>query len=113
MKLHCKGLGWINAHVKKLDSGSKNLRVPHTGWDDVNQLKQCVLFNDLSNEPVFYYTHSHGIFCGDESVVVATCDYGENIVSVIHSDNIYATQFHPEKSQQDGLKLLENFLMSA
>jgi imidazole glycerol-phosphate synthase subunit HisH len=106
----CEGLGWIDAHVRKLEPGKTGLRVPHTGWDDVEQLTQSILFDGLDKGALFYYTHSHGIFCEDDRVIAGTCDYGQKIVSVVQYGNIFATQFHPEKSQKDGLKLLDNFL---
>ena len=106
----CHGLGWVDAYVRKLESGSEELRVPHTGWDEVEQVGQSILFDGIKMDALFYYIHSHGIFCDDANVAIGTCDYGKKIVSVIQYRNIYATQFHPEKSQKDGLKLLDNFL---
>ena len=107
------GLDWINAHVRKLDSSSLNLRVPHTGWDDIEQKKHCVLAENIPQDALFYFTHSHGIFCDNDEFVVGVCNYGQSIAVMLQKDNIFATQFHPEKSQRYGLILLENFLARA
>ena len=105
-----EGLGWIDAVVRRIEPGSDGLRVPHTGWDDVRRVRDCVLFDGIPDDALFYYTHSHGIYCEDGATVVGVCDYGQTITAAIQRGNIYATQFHPEKSQKHGLSLLENFL---
>lgn len=107
-----EGLGWIDAHVRRLSS-LEGLRVPHTGWDDLEQVGSCTLFEGIPGNALFYYTHSHGIFCEDDEVVAGICNYGQRIVSVLQKGNIFATQFHPEKSQRFGLLLLQNFLAHA
>jgi glutamine amidotransferase len=105
-----QGLGWINASVKRLQPGDKNLRVPHVGWDGLAQVKQSPLFNDVPADALFYYTHSYAPYCNDSALALGQCDYGGAFDAVVRKDNIYGTQFHPEKSQKHGLQLLKNFL---
>lgn len=106
-----EGLGWADAHVRKLEPGAAALRVPHTGWDDVEAQGESELFADVPDDALFYYTHSHAIHANDKDIVRGTCDYGTNFAAVLRvGENIHATQFHPEKSQKFGLAMLGNFL---
>lgn len=106
---HHKGLDWFNASVIKLEPG-KDLRVPHVGWNDLKQVNNCILFENIPQEALFYYTHSFHVKINQEDKVLGKCTYGIPFTAVAKNENIYGTQFHPEKSQQFGLKLLENFL---
>lgn len=103
-----KGLGWIRGHVLQL-APQGDLRVPHVGWNNLNFCPDDCLFQKLDHEAHVYFDHSFHLQC-DKDLVVATCDYGNECVSAIHQDNIFAVQFHPEKSQRNGLKILRNFL---
>ena len=103
-----KGLGWINGHVLPLDPPG-GLPVPHVGWNTLSFNKREPLFQRIDDEPSFYFDHSFYLRC-DEDVVSATCDYGKKYAASIQKENLFATQFHPEKSQRNGLKLLRNFL---
>ena len=106
-----EGLGWADAHVRKLEPGAAALRVPHTGWDDVAAQGDSELFAGVPDDALFYYTHSHAIHANDKDIVRGTCDYGTNFAAVLRvGENIHATQFHPEKSQKYGLAMLGNFL---
>lgn len=106
-----KGLNWINANVERIKTNDKNLILPHTGWNDIKVINNSILMSGIEeNQDLFYYNHSHAIYALDNKDVIASCDYGSEFASIIQKDNIYATQFHPEKSQKSGLKLLENFL---
>ncbi len=108
---HYEGLGWADAHVRRLAPGAAPLRVPHTGWDDVKRIGDTPLFTGVPIEGLFYYTHSHAIYPEDDAIVLGTCEYGTPFAAALHiGENIYATQFHPEKSQKHGLALLGNFL---
>lgn len=104
-----EGLGWINGVVDVLipDGG---LRVPHIGWNNVKLLDKNLLFNSFLGEPTFYFSHSYAIRYDKQSEVIAVCDYGQIFPVAIQSNNIFGTQFHPEKSQLNGRILLENFL---
>lgn len=105
------GLGWADAHVRRIEPGNDGLRVPHTGWDDVDMAGQSELFADIPDDALFYFTHSHAIHANDKTIVRGTCDYGSRFTAALQvGDNIYATQFHPEKSQKSGLAVLGNFL---
>jgi len=104
-----QGLGWINARVtlikKKVD-----INLPHIGWNDTKIVKDHFLLKDIKNDSLFYYVHSHKILSKDPSIILAECNYGESFISIFAKDNIFGTQFHPEKSQKSGLLLIKNFL---
>jgi glutamine amidotransferase len=104
---HNEGLGWIEASVVSLKPGANGLRVPHIGWNETKGDPESTL---LPGEGVFYYVHSFHAECDERSDVAGTCRYGIDFTAVIERENILATQFHPEKSQVDGLELLKRFL---
>lgn len=104
------GLGWIDASVTKLTPADSALRVPHVGWNGVRRTRDDALLADVPDDSWFYFVHSYCITCRDRSDVVAEADYGGPVVAALHHDNIYGTQFHPEKSQRHGLTVLKNFL---
>jgi glutamine amidotransferase len=104
-----KGLGWVHASVRKLDVGDPALKLPHIGWNNVSLTKKSPLFTGIGNDPSFYFVHSYHIVC-DPDAVTSTCEYGTIFAASIQSDNIFGTQFHPEKSQKDGLMVLKNFV---
>lgn len=104
------GLGWVPARVHRLAPTDPALRVPHVGWNDLNRVADSVLFKDLPEQPLFYYVHSHYIEARDRGIVIGECEYGVRFVGAFQFGNVYGTQFHPEKSQLDGLRLLKNFI---
>ena len=79
------------------------------GWDNITIRKDCELFKGISRDTDFYFVHSYHFNCKDENNVLATTDYGYDFTSAVVKKNVLGTQFHPEKSQANGLKLLENF----
>ena len=104
------GLGWIDADVRRLALPDDTLKVPHVGWNDVTPTTCHPLFFGLKRgEFCFYFVHSFHVVCDGPAAVAATCDYGETFTAAVCRDNIFATQFHPEKSQDNGLQLLKNF----
>lgn len=105
-----EGLGWIDASVVRIESGDGKLRIPHVGWSGALQIKASRLFHGIPSDAMFYYTHSYRLECRDRDIVVGECEYGRTFVSAIEKDNVYGTQFHPEKSQKHGLSVLRNFL---
>lgn len=105
-----KGLGWIEGDVIRLKPDAQNLRVPHVGWNNVNYKPNSPLFTGLPDSPDFYFVHSFYLQCDQSNDVEATCDYGQTVTAAIKKNNIFGSQFHPEKSQDYGLKMLENFL---
>ena len=104
------GLGFIPGQVTKLEVEGQGLKVPHVGWNDLELTGDSPLFKGLKPGADFYFLHSYQLHCADPKMVVATTNYGETITAAIQFKNIFATQFHPEKSQDNGLKILENFL---
>lgn len=105
------GLGWIDGTVKKFQPSNleQELYLPHMGWNTVIPLKTSPLFNDMGNSPSFYFLHSYYFSCSREGDVVAVTEYGDKYASVVHSENVYGIQCHPEKSHQNGIQLLQNF----
>lgn len=101
------GLGWIEGEVRPIPS--KNLKIPHMGWNDLHVLKAHPLLSGIEPGAHAYFLHSYHV-AAQQNDIVATVDYGEALVALLAKDNIMGAQFHPEKSQQTGLKLLENFL---
>ena len=106
---HHRGLGWIDAVVEKLDTKGR-LRLPHVGWNDLFQKKRSMLFKNVPENALFYYVHSYHVRCLDQSIVIGECDYGMEFTAAVEKNNIFGTQFHPEKSQKWGLELMKNYL---
>lgn len=104
-----QGLGWLSGHVQHFDV-SDNLRVPHVGWNDITPQNDPPLFKGLGTTKEFYFVHSYHFVTDDAAIVAATSHYGYDFVSAVHQDNIFGTQFHPEKSQDSGLRILRNFM---
>jgi len=104
------GLGWFDAEVIRIMPIETTLRVPHVGWNDIIYKNDSPLFMGLPERPDFYFLHSYFMECKDGHDVDATVEYGATITAAVRKDNIFATQFHPEKSQDYGLKIIENFL---
>jgi len=100
-----EGLGWIEGNVVKIEQ--ENLIVPHMGWNNLVVINNDY-YDDLNGKD-FYFIHSYHVLPKDSSVIAATVNYGFDIVASIQYQNIFATQFHPEKSQKVGLKLLETY----
>jgi glutamine amidotransferase len=104
-----KGLGIIKGEVKKFPSS--DLKVPHMGWNDLRRKKEnCPLLKDIAGSSYVYFCHSYYPQPKDQNTVAAVTDYGLDFTSVVWQDNVYGAQFHPEKSQSVGLKMLENFV---
>lgn len=103
------GLGWIAGRVRRFDIDENHFRLPHVGWNDIVPRKDTFLFRGVER-PTFYFVHSYHLVPEDNSVVAATCAYGEDFVTAVQKDNIIGVQFHPEKSQRSGLRVLKNFI---
>lgn len=103
-----KGLGWIPGTVRIIKSNNR-IKLPHIGWNNVDFKKESALFQNLPVNSTFYFVHSYILEPNNPTIIAATCDYGENFVASIQHKNIYGVQFHPEKSQNNGLQLLKNF----
>jgi glutamine amidotransferase len=109
---NAEGLGWIDAETKRFrfEGAGSRYRIPHMGWNDLSVRTDDTLLSGLSAGSCFYFAHSYYVTCHDEGAVLATTQYGREFVSVMQKDNIFGTQFHPEKSQVNGLAVLRNFL---
>ena len=105
-----KGFGWIDAEVRKINNMNKKIKLPHMGWNEIELKKDCFLFSQVKNKSHMYFIHSYEFMTKQKDCIVATTEYGNSIVVAVAKDNIVGTQFHPEKSQKNGLIILENFL---
>ena len=103
------GFGFIKGTVKKISTNNKTLKVPHMGWNNIKINIKSKLTDGLNNESKFYFVHSYAVHCNNSRNVLCTTNHGGEFDSVINHQNIYGTQFHPEKSHKFGLKLLQNF----
>ena len=106
---HHEGLGIIPAHVRRFPE-SAGMKVPHMGWNSLHFCHDDPIFADLASDCDVYFVHSHYVACDDASHVLAMSDYGLSFASIVGEGATYGVQFHPEKSQYVGLKLLENFV---
>lgn len=104
------GLGWIEADVIRIHPDNPDLKIPSIGWNDVAFDLSLPLFAGLNPNADFYFVHSYYMKAANANEVVAYYDYASKVTAAVLKDNIFATQFHPEKSQDHGIRLLENFL---
>ena len=105
-----KGLGWISGKVSKIDNKSGKFKLPHIGWNEINIKKDSKIFRDIDDKSHMYFVHSYEFVPEDKAVISATTDYSTNVVCAAEKENIFGTQFHPEKSDKVGLKIIDNFL---
>ena len=104
-----RGLGLVPGSVERLGVAGDGVRVPHMGWNDVEVVAPHPLFEQLPDPPTFYFAHSYVFRAAEPSVTLATFDSGGPHAAAVRRDNVLGVQFHPEKSQRDGLRLLRNF----
>lgn len=102
------GLGVFDGTISKIPSG-EGLKIPHIGWNSLEIKKDSRLFAGIENGSYVYFVHSYFLKAADKSIVAARTNYGVEIDAAIESKNVFATQFHPEKSGETGLKILKNF----
>jgi len=105
-----KGLGWISGKVSKINNQDGKYKLPHIGWNEINIVKDSKIFKDIENNSHMYFVHSYEFIPEDKNVISATTDYSSNIVCAVEKENIYGTQFHPEKSDKIGLQIIGNFI---
>ena len=105
-----KGLGWISGKVSKIDNQNGKYKLPHIGWNQINIVKDSKIFREIENNSHMYFVHSYEFIPEDKNVILATTDYSSNIVCSVEKENIFGTQFHPEKSDRIGLKIIDNFI---
>ena len=105
-----KGLGWIPGKVFKINNQKGKYKLPHIGWNQINIVKESKIFKNIENNTHMYFVHSYEFIPNDKNVISATTDYSSNIVCSVEKENIFGTQFHPEKSDKIGLKIIDNFI---
>ena len=105
-----EGLGWIPGKVSKIDNQKGKYKLPHIGWNQINILKNSKILKGVEKNSHMYFVHSYEFLPEDKNVISATTDYSSNIVCSVEKDNIFGTQFHPEKSDKIGLKIIDNFI---
>ena len=105
-----KGLGWISGKVSKIDNQNGKYKLPHIGWNQINIVKDSKILKDIENNSHMYFVHSYEFIPEEKNVISATTDYSSNIVCSVEKENIFGTQFHPEKSDKIGLQVLKNFI---
>ena len=105
-----KGLGWISGKVSKINNQNGKYKLPHIGWNQINIVKESKIFKGIENKSHMYFVHSYEFVPEDKNVILATTEYSSNIVCSVEKGNIFGTQFHPEKSDKIGLKIIDNFI---
>ena len=107
----CTGLGWVNGKIKKFQvEDTLRFKIPHTGWNQINTVKKSALMQQIPDSSEFYFVHSYYFHTDKEDIILNTTNYSNNFISAIEMDNIYGVQYHPEKSHDQGLQLLSNFV---
>ena len=109
-EIETKGLGWISGKVSKIDNQNGKYKLPHIGWNQIKIINDSEIFKDIDDNSHMYFVHSYEFIPNDKSVITATTDYSSNIVCSVKKENIFGTQFHPEKSDKIGLKIIDNFI---
>jgi glutamine amidotransferase len=109
-EIETKGLGWISGNVTKIDNQNGKYKLPHIGWNQINIVKDSKIFKNIENNSHMYFVHSYEFVPEDKNVISAKTDYSSNIVCSIEKENIFGTQFHPEKSDKLGLQIIQNFI---
>lgn len=106
-----KGLGWIPGEVRKLnaEAGEMIIRLPHMGWNKIQANSDAVLFDGINSDAEFYFLHSYSVVPKDEAATIACTEYHNKFTSSVQSANVFGTQFHPEKSHANGIRVLANF----
>ena len=105
-----KGLGWISGKVTKINNQKGKYKLPHIGWNQINILKGNKIFKDIKDKSHMYFVHSYEFIPVDKNFISATTDYSSKHVCAVEKENIFGTQFHPEKSDKTGLKIINNFI---
>lgn len=108
-----QGLGYVPGNVDRFDKehlSKTNLKIPHVGFSQIDIYQKSPLFEGFGENIDFYFTHSYRMICDSNANVLATCTHGEKFAAVVQSGNVYGMQFHPEKSQANGLLILKNFV---
>ena len=105
-----KGLSWISGKVSKIDNQNGKYKLPHIGWNQIKIIKESKIFKNIENNSHMYFVHSYEFIPEDKNVISATTDYSSSIACSVEKENIFGTQFHPEKSDKIGLRIIDNFI---
>jgi imidazole glycerol-phosphate synthase subunit HisH len=105
-----KGLGWISGKVSKIDNQNGKYKLPHIGWNQINIIKDSKIFKDVENNSHMYFVHSYEFIPENKNVISAITNYSSDIICSVEKENIFGTQFHPEKSDKLGLQIINNFI---
>ena len=105
-----KGLGWISGKVSKINNQNGKFKLPHIGWNEIEIIKDSKIFKNIDNKSHMYFVHSYEFIPIEKSTISSKTDYATNIVCSAEKENIFGTQFHPEKSDKIGLRIIENFI---
>ena len=105
-----KGLGWIAGKVSKINNQEGKYKLPHIGWNEIKVVKSSKIFKGIENKAHMYFVHSYEFIPENKNVISATTDYSSKIVCSVEKENIFGTQFHPEKSDKIGLQIIQNFI---
>ena len=103
-------MGWISGKVSKIDNQNGKYKLPHIGWNQIKIVNNGKIFKDIENYSHMYFVHSYEFIPNDKNVITSTTDYSSTVVCSVEKENILGTQFHPEKSDKTGLKIIENFI---
>lgn len=107
----CNGLGWLDGQIKKFKvADNLNFKIPHTGWNQIKHEKESVIMNKIPNSTEFYFVHSYFYQTDNQDIILNTTNYSRSFISAVQSENIFGVQYHPEKSHDQGLQLLLNFI---
>jgi len=109
-EIETKGLGWISGNVKKIDNKNNKFKLPHIGWNELSSISESKLFKNIKEKSHVYFVHSYKFMPDDKKFISSKTNYSEEIVASVEKDNLFGTQFHPEKSDSVGLKIIENFI---
>ena len=109
-EVETKGLGWIPGKVSRIDNQNGKYKLPHIGWNEIEIQKESKIFKDVKNKSHMYFVHSYEFIPKEKSVILATTDYSSKMVCAVERENLFGTQFHPEKSDKIGLKIIKNFI---
>ena len=105
-----KGLGWISGKVSKIDNKQGKFKLPHIGWNEIDIVKKSQIYKGIEDKSHMYFVHSYEFIPEDKSVISATTDYSSKIVCSAEKENLFGVQYHPEKSDKVGLKIIGNFI---
>ena len=109
-EIETKGLGWIAGNVKKIDNKNNQFKLPHIGWNELSFTSNSKLFKNIKEKSHVYFVHSYKFVPDNKKYISSKTNYSEAIVASVEKENLFGTQFHPEKSESVGLKIIENFI---